>query len=295
MNILRSFIIILLFIGLFFIPSKVRAASCTPGTYQECEYINSTNYCANPPGVPPGGAIHHWVTVTKTCPNGINGAPTFVCGAVGGICSTANQTLSVQVQVPLAGTPQHTTRQANIIGYQVNQNGQLSTTSSFTATDMVAFDSTTGNFTNPNFQLTVAASAYELFLHIDGNLNRQLTQATGSTIFFMPQPQVIPLNIASIIAGDIEPHGKEDNIIDLIDYNILISCLGQPPTGACLLADLDDDGVIDQKDLDLLSANFGVAGDAPFAPSFDCVPDPGCTSGNKTLQMCALKCNVKVL
>ena len=52
-----------------------------------------------------------------------------------------------------------------------------------------------------------------------------------------------------LVAGDI----NNDGTIDLLDYNILISCYhaNLAQINSCISADLDDDGIVDEKDLNL--------------------------------------------
>lgn len=68
------------------------------------------------------------------------------------------------------------------------------------------------------------------------------------------------------------------------------------PAGACLnkkFADLNDDGAVDQKDLDLLQSNFGQSGFSFQTSEFSCEPDPTCNDGKGALQLCSLLCSKK--
>jgi hypothetical protein len=152
----------------------------------------------------------------------------------------------------------------------------------------LTYDPTTNQFKGNLFLGNVPLGKYQISIHIDGSLDTQLINIDGSTIFTLPDlltPQLI-----TIIMGDIAPGTKEDNFIDIIDYNKLISCFNKPATGACQSSDLNDDGKIDQTDLDLLLQHFGELGYSPTTPQFACQIDPKCNSGQNTLQMCQLIC-----
>lgn len=49
---------------------------------------------------------------------------------------------------------------------------------------------------------------------------------------------------------------NDDGTIDLVDITCVIGCLGMAPSGACALADVSGDGVIDQGDVDTVNCLF---------------------------------------
>jgi hypothetical protein len=57
--------------------------------------------------------------------------------------------------------------------------------------------------------------------------------------------------------------------------------------------DLNSDGVVDQKDLDLVEGNFGSLGSSFSTPQFMCAQDPSCAVGSTSLQLCPLQCNIQ--
>jgi len=82
-------------------------------------------------------------------------------------------------------------------------------------------------------------------------------------------------------------------------------------------ADLNHDGVVDQKDIDIILAHMGQHGDSPTLTTpgttgnsagqtgsnpgsttgtpgqqtFTCVTDPACTGTSQSIQLCPLKCS----
>lgn len=76
------------------------------------------------------------------------------------------------------------------------------------------------------------------------------------------------------IPGDIAPAPRGDNYIDIQDYNALIACLQRDKS--CTnpsLADLNNNGMVNQQDLDILISNFGKNGLGFTIPQFTCFTD----------------------
>lgn len=80
---------------------------------------------------------------------------------------------------------------------------------------------------------------YTARVKFDNTLWKKLsTQLQGNT-----------LNVSSqeLVLGDI----NQDNALNLLDYNIILSCFGSKTCSQKVLSDLDDNGVIDEKDLNI--------------------------------------------
>ncbi len=182
-------------------------------------------------------------------------------------------------------------------------------------TDTVNYDQTTGTFANPNFRLhNLPPGQYNFFLHVDGYLDKQLTNSNGNNFTISTGQTTFAVEPVALISGDIAPQPHGDNVIDIQDYNAVFECLGLTATSApkatCpnpKIADINQDGVIDQKDLDIIHVEFGQHGDVPTISSpnptsspgnpspqapntFTCVTDPSCATSNKSFQLCPLKC-----
>jgi hypothetical protein len=127
-------------------------------------------------------------------------------------------------------------------------------------------------------------------MHVDGNLDGQVTQDAGKvTVIKIIPGQKVQTDTVKMIPGDTAP-GQGDNFIDIIDFNKLVDCQGKPVSGDCKNDDLNDDGKIDQGDIDLLMLHFGSLGYSLQKPGFSCVIDPSCQTGQQALQLCSLVC-----
>lgn len=167
----------------------------------------------------------------------------------------------------------------------------------FVAQDTIAYDSATGSFVNSNFDLgSLPKGNYQMVIQIVKYLDKQLVNTNGQTTFSLSQGADVQIAAVEMRAGDIAPDSRGDNTVNIIDYNALIGCMPGAPAGACLnrdYADLNDDGRVDQIDLDILMSNFGDNGFAFQTDQFSCEPDPACNSGKDALQLCSLLCTRK--
>lgn len=161
--------------------------------------------------------------------------------------------------------------------------------------DTLSYNATSDTFSNPAFKIiTIPPGQYIVMLHVDGYLDKRLTQA-GSRISISNGQTTLSIPPTHMIIGDVAPmHG--DNIIDIQDYNAVLSCVGQTkPSETCpnpSKMDLHKDGSIGQDDLDVITKEFNQKGDIPVPAQFTCVTDPTCVSGDNSMQVCALKCSV---
>jgi len=185
----------------------------------------------------------------------------------------------------LANNPKHTSRNFNLL---FTPSPNLSGTKPINVPGILTYDPTSNHFKSNPSLTNFPPGKYQISIHVDGSLDTQVLQPDGSTIFSLPA-QLTP-QLVTIIQGDIAPNTQGDNFIDIIDYNRLIGCFSNPPNGACQTSDINDDGVIDENDLDLLLQHFGELGFSLSTPQFSCAIDPKCNSGQNTLQMCQLIC-----
>ncbi len=165
------------------------------------------------------------------------------------------------------------------------------------ASDFLTYDKTSGNFINHNFNLgPVAPGSYKLIVQMDGYLDKEILGPDGNNQVAVGEGQVVKTAPSQMTAGDNSPLSGGDNKIDVIDYNALIGCMQGSPASACpnrRLSDLNDDGVVDQKDLNIIKNNMGDEGFLLQQADYKCEANPACESGKKSLQMCALLCTKK--
>lgn len=132
---------------------------------------------------------------------------------------------------------------------------------------------------------TITSGSYLVKVKVNGFLQQQIA---GIMQITSGQTNNFP-NIPHLVTGDI----NNDNQLDLVDYNILISCFGSkqntatctiPPTQLSAGADIDDNGNVDGADYNLflreLSVQTGNGGGGPSAtptPSTGITPIPSTT------------------
>lgn len=173
-------------------------------------------------------------------------------------------------------------------------------TAAFVAQDTITYDPASGNFINPNFNLgAVTAGDYQMVIQMNSYLDSQLIdKSDGDNKFTIEQGKTAQAQAVQMRAGDLAPTPNGDNHVNIIDYNAIIGCMPGAPESACInkkYADLNDDGVVDQKDLDILLSDFGQTGFEFQTTQFKCEPDPSCNSGVGALQLCSLLCSKKSL
>jgi len=131
--------------------------------------------------------------------------------------------------------------------------------------DTLTFD---GNFfINPSLNVgNLPSGNYQLFLKTNQSLVTRLSQNNSSTISIQ-NGQTITVPPATLLSGDIAPQRSQtdygDNILDINDYNLLLSCYGaKAMSSSCQnkqAADLNDDGIVDAVDYNLLLRGFAVS------------------------------------
>jgi hypothetical protein len=207
------------------------------------------------------------------------------------VVSNVNTALSVKLQgIGANANPQNKIRTAVL---KIFKNDGTLDNADYVAQDEVVYDSTSGNYSNSQFSLgRVPVGDYQMVIQMQKYLDKQLLSTQGDKVIKISGSSV---GIASVElrVGDIAPDFRGDNSVNIIDYNALIGCLPGAPPGSCLnrdYADLNDDGKVDQIDLDLLLSNFGQNGFSFQTDEFKCEPDPACNTGKDSLQMCSLLC-----
>lgn len=164
----------------------------------------------------------------------------------------------------------------------------------YAATDILTYDPESGNFTNSSFSLgELAAGEYQMVIQMQNYLDEQLLNSEESGIFVMSAGASVETKPITLRAGDLAPGERGDNFINILDYNLLWGCMPEAPAGSCLnrdRADINDDGIVDQEDMDILLENYNNKGFAFKTDKFQCEQDPACESGRDSLQLCSLLC-----
>ncbi|HSW48344.1 MAG TPA: hypothetical protein VLG67_04685 [Candidatus Saccharimonadales bacterium] len=126
---------------------------------------------------------------------------------------------------------------------------------------------TYGSFVNQDIDLgtEVPDGKYQISFKPDHALSKLLKerdQDVGGKVIEIHGTYGESINITNqkVIVGDIYPAGAEDNLMDINDYNALVSCFGTKADSAgCTdkkAADLDDNGTIDGVDYNLMFNSF---------------------------------------
>jgi len=197
--------------------------------------------------------ITHCSTPTPTPPLETTSTPSTT-----GTPSSGDTLLSLSLILPGIGVnggnlhPLHPVRNITLLLYN------LDTRQLITKHDTVVFDGTF--FSNPSLDVgTIPSGNYQLFVKIPQFLITRLSQSQSSSAFPIQSGQTVTIPPNTLIAGDIAPPkpggSYGDNILDIKDYNILLSCYGakaqSPSCPDKQAADFDDDGVIDSIDYNL--------------------------------------------
>jgi hypothetical protein len=126
---------------------------------------------------------------------------------------------------------------------------------------------TYGSFINNSIYLdeNTKEGKYQIVIKLDQALSRLIKKNAsdvGGQLFELRKSYNPPIIITGqvMISGDIHPLPKGDNIMDIHDYNALVSCFGsKADTELCAdkkMADLDDNGAIDGVDYNLMFGSF---------------------------------------
>ena len=115
------------------------------------------------------------------------------------------------------------------------------------------FLSFNGNYFNATIDLgTLSTGSYVVKVKLDNTLRKAIPGIQTLT-----QGATTTLPIVTLVSGDI----NNDNVLDIQDYNIFLSCYGQNVCTQKKLADFNDDGPVDGIDYNIFLISFIVPGD----------------------------------
>lgn len=244
--------------------TKTQVFSVAPND-QSSENVLST---ANPSTITIGGTGGITPTIVGGSPT--TGAPTDTptpsnsINTPSPVLTAATTTINVQLAFPGIGAnggnlhPLHPIRDITFYLYNVDT-GNLTTKA-----NSVVFDGS--YFTRPVIDLgQIPSGNYQIFIRSPQFLTSRLSQGNNSSTIQLQSGQTAQTQANTLIPGDIAPikgNSIGDNILDIYDYNALLSCYGnranQPICLNKLLADLDDNGVIDAVDYNILLRSFAL-------------------------------------
>ena len=208
--------------------------------------------------------------------------------------NTANYTASMTVKLQGIGPNASILRNTRTATIKIFKNSGTFDNADYAPLDSLTYDPASGNFVNNNFKLgRMPAGEYKMVIQIQTYLDEQLKSATNGEIFSLNSGASVSVATVAMRAGDIAPGDRGDNMVNIIDYNALLGCMPGAPPSSCLnrdYADFNDDGVVDQRDMDILRENFKKNGFAFKTDQYKCEQDPACQSGRDSLQLCSLLC-----
>lgn len=194
--------------------------------------------------------------------------------------SPIGQVIKLDFRLPGIGsesgnlTPLHPTRNVILYFFSPDVNSSDSSVKPVASFKTQAeYDSDTvnptyGSFVNQNIELAeIPSGKYQISFKTDQALPylaKEKETDLGGKIFEIKnvKGKAIAISNKTVIVGDIYPTIQGDNIMDLNDYRALIDCFGQKAdTESCrdkTAADLDDNGVVDGTDFNLMSSSFKI-------------------------------------
>ncbi len=167
--------------------------------------------------------------------------------------------------------PSHKDRNATIYLYNSDANTSVKSVKPvYTIKTHAVYDDdpnspTYTSFVNKYVDLgAVAQGSYQITIQTPQALQQLIkpsgVKGIGGQLFNLSTRQLSVLPPQTMITGDIYPSPNTDNLMDINDYNMLVSCYStQIKPSACAdaaLADLDDNGVMDGIDYNILLTNF---------------------------------------
>jgi hypothetical protein len=141
--------------------------------------------------------------------------------------------------------PQHLSRSFDVYAYDGENHEAEKTTTTLTYNNGVYSGNATFN--------TIASGPYTIKVNATNSLIKavpgihQLSQ--GATVNIPP---------VVLVSGDIRSNGSSKNLLDIDDYSILLSCYAKTDctNEYKILSDLNDNGVMDPRDLNILLRGF---------------------------------------
>ncbi len=215
-------------------------------------------------------------TDDSSCPAGYTCNVVAVAGAVpgtngtGGVNSselkqcvlTGGTSLSLSLKLPGVGNgaaslqlnanPKRLERGVTIV-LSNSQNQQLES-----VTGKLLYDRTSGLYKGIiNLGKTIQTGAYLIKVSVDNSLRKSLPGIQNITVDTINQSSTIEFLQGDIVASD--GTAQQDNVIDVADYTTFLACYRKATSCTAEIksrADFTDDGVVDDKDLNILYTAF---------------------------------------
>ncbi|HUQ85885.1 MAG TPA: hypothetical protein VM077_06205 [Candidatus Limnocylindrales bacterium] len=195
--------------------------------------------------------------------------------------SPSGQLISVVLKIPGIGgesgnqTPRNVVRKISIYLYSSVINAEDASTKPLRIIESnLTFDSdaqsaTYGKFVNSSIDLgdKVPEGKYQIAVKAEQSLSKLIkldSADISGKIYEIRGKYSSPIEIdaGDVLIGDIYPNIKGDNVMDINDYNELVSCFGTKAEGPSCRdfrnTDLDDDGKIDGVDYNLMFGSFKI-------------------------------------
>jgi hypothetical protein len=167
--------------------------------------------------------------------------------------------------------PLHPTRNVQVMLYKPDVNtGDSSVEPLFIVQGKATFDTDPSSPNYGKFVLKkldlgdkVEAGSYQIVFKVDQALQKLITEKEtdiGGIPEYLSPKDVKEIPEQTVVMGDIMPSPHGNNIVDIADYNAFMNCFGDKASSddctAKQGADLDDNGVIDGIDYNLLLLNL---------------------------------------
>lgn len=203
----------------------------------------------NPTTAPTGTTTSPTVTIppgtspspTGATPNPTSGTPNPTNGTTPVPTTPPDGEITISVRLPGIGTG----RSDN------NSPKKGERTVSLTLTDTTAEKSTSGKLSYENGVYTgtipAPSGTYQIAVKLDNTLLKRVPGLYRITSSTTPTAQTVML-----VPGDVNKDGK----LDIFDYNLMITCVTVGCGNTATLADLNDDGVSNPADLNILLRQF---------------------------------------
>lgn len=186
-----------------------------------------------------------------------------------------------------AGSPVRQARPIQLLFYNPDSNtADLSVKPLYTLDGQVTFDKKNSTFVITDWQPqeTPPEGDYQVGLKTDQALIKIIKQKETDLrgkIFALNDFTIYDLDFGRLLTGDIVPLPHGDNAVDVADYNELINCYGIHVTSdtctAKTLADLDDNGVVDGIDYNIMLVSFRSLLSRSVVPVVSAAPSPSPT------------------
>ena len=164
-------------------------------------------------------------------------------------------------------TPHHTTRNLIVFLYATDVNTfdskikPIYTMRTKAYFDTNVYSPTYTAFVNPYIDLgdTVKNGRYQIAFSTDQSIRKLVKQkddAIGGKIVAISRSLKTVLPVQKVVMGDMTPP-QGDNVMDIADYNVFVACYAKdPPCPYASQVDLNDDGVIDGIDYNIMALGF---------------------------------------